>query len=224
MAALALDNAVAAYGDVRVLEGITLRVAHGEHVALVGGSGAGKSTLLNLLYAPDRDDIALIPQDLGLVPALSVFHNVYMGQLAHRGRLYSLINLIRPFRREVDAVRAICDDLGLAEKLWSPVAELSGGQRQRTAVARAVYQDGDILLADEPVSALDRPRAEQVMETLTQRYATSVAALHDVELALRFTTRIIGIDAGRIVLDAPSNTLRRDDLAPLYAGELEAAE
>lgn len=221
MSALILRDAGASYGDVQVLDGVTLTINHGEHVALVGGSGAGKSTLLSLLFDRKRRDLAVVPQDLGLVQTLSVFHNVYMGRLAAHGTLYNMANLVRPFAREVAGVRAVLEPLGLADKMWAAAGELSGGQRQRTAVARTLYQAGDILLADEPVSALDGPMAEIVMQALTHSYRTAVLAMHDVEMALRYTHRVIGIDKGCIVLDRPSATLTPRDLTPLYMGEEE---
>jgi phosphonate transport system ATP-binding protein len=188
-------------------------------VALVGRSGAGKSTLLSLLFDPGRTDLAYMPQDLGLVQSLSVFHNVYMGRLATNRTWYNLANLVWPFRSEQEAICAVLEPLGLGNKLWAPVGELSGGQRQRTAVARVLYQPATVLLADEPVSALDGLQSQRVMQTLTDAFETSVLALHDMELALRYTDRVIGIDNGGIALDAPTSRLTKDDLMPLYEGE-----
>jgi phosphonate transport system ATP-binding protein len=219
MTALALEDACAVYDGVRVLDGITLSVEPGEQIALVGGSGMGKSTLLRLLYDRERRDIALMPQELGLVQTLSVFHNVYMGRLAKHGTLYNLRTLIRPPRREIDVIEGILDGLGMADKLWAPVGQISGGQRQRVSVARALYQDGDVLLADEPVSALDQHTAHIVMDAITQHYTTAVIAMHDVDLALGYTQRVIGLDGGCIALDRPSGELDRTALAPFYRGE-----
>lgn len=214
--AFTLDGATASYGRQRVLGPVSLTIEEGEQVALVGHSGAGKSTLLSLLFDPRRRDLALLPQELGLVPTLSVFHNVYMGRLAEHGTAYNLANLVRPFPRELAAVRKVLEPLGLGGKLRARAGELSGGQRQRTAIARALYQNAGILLADEPVSALDLTRAEQVMNTLAATYPTRVIAMHDVELALRHTGRIVGIDNGQIVLDEPSSRLSVQDLMSLY--------
>lgn len=214
--AFTLDGASAGYGKQRVLGPVSLIVDTGEQVALVGRSGAGKSTLLSLLFDHKRRDLALLPQELGLVPTLSVFHNVYMGRLAAHGTLYNLANLIRPFAHERAAVRKVLEPLGLAGKIEARAGELSGGQRQRTAVARALYQNAGILLADEPISALDLTRAEQVMAALAAAYPTTVIAMHDVELALRHTGRIVGIDDGEIVLDELSCRLSVHDLLPLY--------
>lgn len=223
MTAFALERLSAAYGEKRVLGPLTLHVARGEKVALIGHSGAGKSTLLGLMFDRQRRDIALMPQDLGLVQTLSVFHNVYMGRLAAHSTLYNLANLVRPMRREVARICEILESLDLADKLWAAAGELSGGQRQRTAVARALYQPASVLLADEPVSALDGPRAEAVMQQLSQHFETTVIALHDVELALRHSDRIVGIRDGGIALDAPSHRLNASELQAFYAAPPPAA-
>lgn len=219
MDVLALEQASATYGGQRAVGPVSLCVRQGERVALVGRSGAGKSTLLSLLFDPRRHDVAWMPQQLGLVQTLTVFHNVYMGRLAAHGTWYNLANLARPFEREVTAVRSVLEPLGIAAKMWSRVGELSGGQCQRTAVARVLYQGADVLLADEPVSALDLARAEDVMKALTGAHGTTVIAMHDIELALRHCDRIVGIDQGRIALDEPSARLSVRDLLPLYAYE-----
>jgi len=188
----------------------------------VGRSGAGKSTLLSLLFDPKRRDLALMPQELGLVQTLSVFHNVYMGRLAVHSTWYNIANLVRPFEREVTAVSGVLAALGMEGKIWSRVGELSGGQRQRTAVARALHQQANVLLADEPVSALDVTRADDVMGAITNAYQTAVIAMHDVELALRHCSRIVGIDHGRVALDEPAKRLNAQDLMPLYDYERAA--
>ncbi len=216
MGALTLDQAYADYGGTTVLGPIDLHIKPGEHVALVGRSGAGKSTLLSLLHDRRRRDIALIPQNLGLVDTLSVFHNVYMGQLPAHSGVYNLINLIRPFRRQVLAVTAVLEQLDMASTLWTRAGELSGGQRQRVAVARSLFQDGDVLLADEPVSALDGPRSEAVMQALTSQYATTIIAMHDLDLARRYASRLIGIQNGIIALDSPTVSVSSNALNALY--------
>ena len=153
---------------------------------------------------------------LGLVNALPVFHNVFMGQLDAHPTWYNTLTLIRPFSRDLATVRALLKDLSMPEKIWVPTASLSGGQRQRVAIARAVFRKTDMLLADEPVSALDGPMSHLVMELISKRFATSVVALHDVELALQYCTRIVGIQDGQIALDEHSERLTSADITPLY--------
>jgi len=216
MVALALEDVSASFGGTPVLGPLSITVATGEKVALVGKSGAGKSTLLSLMFEDARVPVSYVPQALGLVDTLSVFHNVFMGRLSENPTWYNLANLVYPFQRERQAIAPILDRLGLSEKRRAAAGELSGGQRQRTAVARAVYQNARLLLADEPVSALDGPLAHVVMQTLTETYDTTVIALHDVELALQYCDRIVGIKGGVIVLDQASSRLSADDLAPLY--------
>lgn len=216
MSTLALTGARADYGGQPVLGPLDLDIAAGERVALVGRSGAGKSTLLALLHDRERRDIALMPQDLGLVETLSVFHNVYMGRLAHHSAAYNLANLIRPFRREVMAVTAVLERIDMTETLWARTGELSGGQRQRVAVARTLFQAGSVLLADEPVSALDGPRAERVMEALTEQYETAVIAMHDLQLARRFAGRLVGIRNGLIAMDVSADAVETEALDALY--------
>ncbi|MDI5932742.1 ATP-binding cassette domain-containing protein [Halomonas kalidii] len=214
---LALHDAVAAYGETRVLGPLSLTLARGERVALVGRSGAGKSTLLSVMYDRWRDQgAALMPQDLGLVATLSVFHNVYMGRLDRHPWWRNLLTLVRPRQADVAEIDALLTRLGLDAKLWTPCGELSGGQRQRVAVARVIHQGGGMLLADEPVSALDGPLSEVVLTGLTEAYPTAVLAMHDVELALRYCTRVIGIQDGAIAIDQPSQRLAATDLLTLY--------
>jgi len=213
---ISLQEAHVSYDNSFSLATTTLAVQRGEKVAIVGKSGAGKSTLLRLLYEKHPDYAALVPQDDGLVETLSVFHNVYMGQLAKHSSWYNLLNLVRPFPNRVTEVQAILKNLSLTEKCFSPVASLSGGQRQRTAVARGIYQGGEVLLADEPVSAVDETQSEKILLLLSQHFSTIVVALHDTQLALNCCDRIIGLKAGVITLDKPSESLSAAELQQLY--------
>ncbi|MGE0253768.1 MAG: ATP-binding cassette domain-containing protein [Alphaproteobacteria bacterium] len=213
----ALADARVAYGGVEVLRGVTLTIDAGERVALIGKSGAGKSSLLRLLHAQRRERTALVPQDLGLVRTLSVFHNIYMGRLAHHSALYNIANLVRPLPREVAAVRTLTEALDLSEKLFAPAGSLSGGQQQRVAVGRALHFGGDALLADEPVSALDPQRTRDVLRMVIDRHPTVVIAMHDIPLLLELATRVIGIADGRVVLDAPTAGLPAGEIAPFVA-------
>ncbi|MEO9587974.1 MULTISPECIES: ATP-binding cassette domain-containing protein [Marinobacter] len=216
MSGFDLSGLTASFGGERVIGPLSLSVREGERVGLVGRSGAGKSTLIRLVYEQVERLAALVPQDLGLVNALPVFHNVYMGRLDAHGNWYNMVTLVRPFTRDSRDVKSLLSELGMTEKAWMPTASLSGGQRQRVAIARALYRQSGLLLADEPVSALDGPLAHQVMALLRERFKTSVIALHDVELALEYCTRIVGIQDGQIALDEPSEKLTPADIAPLY--------
>lgn len=211
-----LENATVRYNGKDVLKEVSFAVGRGERVALVGKSGAGKSSLLKLLYEQKRDDTALIPQELGLVRTLTVFHNVYMGRLHRHSAWYNLVNLIRPMGREVDAVRRVIRGLGLEDKIMEPVGELSGGQQQRTAVGRAVHQNNPVLLGDEPVSALDGHQARDVLESINAAHETVVLAMHDVRLAIAYTDRVIGLKDGRVVMDQPTSGMVPSDFDRLY--------
>ncbi len=211
-----LKDANAGYDGRPVLSNVSLRIEKGERVALVGRSGAGKSTLLALLYRQRRQGSALIPQDPGLVKTLSVFHNIFMGRLHRNGAWYNLLNLARPMRREIEQIEPIVVRLGLEDEMFTPAGALSGGQQQRTAVGRALYQQGDVVLGDEPVSAVDGHQARTVLDAITQAHETVVLAMHDVDLALGYTDRIVGLNGGRVVMDEPSAGLTRGDLDALY--------
>jgi phosphonate transport system ATP-binding protein len=199
-----------------VLHEVSLTISAGEKVALLGVSGAGKSTLLETLRLQQPMRSAWCPQQGALVPMLSVFHNIYMGALDRHSALYNLGNLIRPRRAELEQVGAIATELGIADKLRTSIDRLSGGQAQRTALGRALYSQRQILLADEPVSSVDEQQAEALLRLALTRHQTAVVALHDRELALHCCDRIIGLQAGQIVLDASSRDLAVSDLDPLY--------
>ena len=211
-----LTNEDLGYDGDTVLRGISITVSDGERVALVGESGAGKSTLLSVLQNRHNGNAALIPQDLGLVRNLSVFHNVFLGSLNRHSTAYNLMNLAWPRPREVERVRPIVERLGLADKLFERAGALSGGEQQRTAVCRALFQGGNAVLGDEPVSAIDNRQSRVVLDALTETFETVILAMHDVDLALGYSTRIIGIKDGGIALDAPAGDLTRPDLDFLY--------
>ncbi|WP_342154135.1 ATP-binding cassette domain-containing protein [Methylorubrum sp. SB2] len=213
---IVLANASAAYRGRTVLAGIDLTIRAGERVALLGRSGAGKSTLIGLIHAQRAGDIALVPQAAALVRTLSVFHNVYMGRLDRRSTLHNLRNLVRPAKADVEAVRGALARVDLGDAQWARAGELSGGQQQRVSVARALYNGRPILLADEPVSALDRRQGAAILERLAETHATLIVALHDVPLALAQTDRIVVLDAQKIVLDAPARDLDAGTLARFY--------
>jgi len=216
MPELEFNGLTASFEGERVVGPLSLHIEDGEHVALVGKSGAGKSTLIKLMYEQVEHQASLIPQELGLVNALPVFHNVFMGRLHRYPLWYKTWTLIRPFTKDRTTVGALLQELAMPEKLWVTAASLSGGQRQRVAIARAIYRQSPLLLADEPISALDGLLAHHVMEYLTDHFSTSVIALHDVDIALRYCHRIVGIQDGRVALDAPARELTPADIMTLY--------
>ncbi|MDA0785835.1 MAG: ATP-binding cassette domain-containing protein [Proteobacteria bacterium] len=216
MPVLDLAGVPAGYQGRPVLEDVHLRIEPGERIAIVGESGAGKTTLLRLIREHCAAPTAIIPQDLGLVQALSVFHNVYMGQLHKHSSIHNLRTLFWPAAHDVDAVREILEPLRLSGEIFAAVRRLSGGQQQRTAVARALFNDAAILIGDEPVSAVDDHQAREILSLAGVRKETVIVALHDRVLALSFADRIIGLKDGKISLDTLTAGLRPGDLDGLY--------
>ncbi|MEX2290721.1 MAG: ATP-binding cassette domain-containing protein [Mycobacteriales bacterium] len=226
----------------RIMVGpVSLVLAAGETVALVGPNGAGKTSLLRLLAGQlppasgrvsvgGRDlpaltgrrelprRVGLLPQALDLVPQLSVRHNVQAGALGRWGLLRSLAALLLPL--EHPAARVAAERVGLAERWQQRVAELSGGERQRVALARLLVQDPALLLADEPVAALDPGRADDLLGLLCTTARADgralVVSLHSPELAQRHVDRIVGLRAGQVVFDLPTAGVTRDLLDRLY--------
>ena len=240
-----VDSVELRFGALTALADVSLSVAAGEHVALIGPSGAGKTTLLRLLNgsvradrgqvavgerpladltAPDlralRAQVAVVHQDLRLVPNLRASQNVLGGGLGRQGFWSSLRTLVRPSRRELEAAHAILERVGVGEALFQRVDRLSGGQQQRVAIARALYQRPRLLLADEPVASVDPARARDVVELLVRLAAedgvTLVMSLHNLELAREFFPRVVGLRAGRVVLDAHPGAVAADRFRELY--------
>ena len=207
------------YGEKIVLQPFRLCINKGQHIAVLGASGAGKSTLLKVIFdycKTTAQQTALIPQDLGLVENLSVFHNVYIGRLDRYSTLSNLINLAIPRFCVRKEVKSILGRLSLDDKLLSICGELSGGQQQRIAIARAVFRQAPVLIADEPVASLDQHQAETALKLMIDHHTNSIMALHNTDQAVRYCDRIIGITDGNITLDAPTAQLNSQDLADIY--------
>ncbi|RRV04221.1 ATP-binding cassette domain-containing protein [Pseudomonas sp. v388] len=226
------------------LQGVQLDIAKGERVAIIGPSGAGKTTLLNLLASalpPSagqlnvlganpwqlssrqrqrlRSRIALIHQAPPLPPRQRVVTAVLAGKLGQWGLGKSLLNLLHPL--DVPGARAVLARLDLADKLFDRCQQLSGGQLQRVGIARALYQAAELLLADEPVSAMDPRLADHTLALLCEHAVTHnvtlIASLHAVDLALAHFPRIIGVRDGRIHFDLPAGAVETRHLDTLYA-------
>jgi len=211
-----LQSEAAHYQGVKTLHDIDLHIKQGEKLALLGKSGSGKSTLLKLIYERYPNNTALVPQDYGLVKHLSVYHNVFMGRLDQHTTWFNLINLIRPWKDQVSAVQLILSRLQLKDQLFQPVGKLSGGQQQRVAIARSLFQQGQLLLADEPVSSIDKEQSKLVLSQLRNSFPTMILAMHDTQLALDFCDRIIGLKKGKILFDQPSSSLTANELQTLF--------
>ncbi len=214
---ITLDNHSFGYGTKTVLHEISLQVEGGEQIAVIGPSGAGKSTLLARLYQLLTPGAAYIHQQYSLVHQLSVFHNIYMGRLDQNHLLYNLLNLIQPQRRELQQIKSIAEQLGLADLLRQRVDTLSGGQQQRVAVGRALYRGSPVILADEPVASIDPHQGATVLKQLMSTDRTTITALHSVTFAKRFATRIIGLKNGRLLFDAAADKVTEHQIQHLYA-------
>lgn len=231
---------------VDALRNIDVQIGAGEQVAIIGPSGAGKSSLLNLLATalkPSSGDIEVLGERawhlsahqrqrlrarIGLVhqappipPRQRVITAVLAGKLGQWSLGKSLLNLLHPL--DVAGARAALARLDLGDKLFAHCQQLSGGQLQRVGIARVLYQAPEILLADEPVSAMDPVLAGHTLSILSrharEHNVTLVASLHAVELALAHFPRIIGLRDGQILFDCPSDQVSRDKLDALYANE-----
>lgn len=241
--AIELDGVTVRYAATVALSAVSLTVAPGERVGVIGPSGAGKSTLIGLLngivaassgqvrvFGQDparasgpelrrhRARVGTVHQHLALVGPLRVIHNVNAGRLGTWSLPASLWSLVRP--QGVPEARTALARVGLAERLFDRTDTLSGGQQQRVALARVVLQDPDLILADEPLAALDPALSVEMLTLLTAIVAdhprTLVASLHNFELARRFCDRLVGLQGGCILFDLPAGDVDDALAARLY--------
>lgn len=232
------------YGNTPVLSDLNLGINKGEFVGIIGLSGAGKSTLLSSLigsisifsgeyrvmeYALPgiskkhlrklRSRIGFIFQGYNLVNRLSVLHNVTSGMLGGMSLLRALLKWYS--LEELSRAYEYMHIVGLEDYALQRSDALSGGQRQRVAIARALAQQPDILLADEPVAALDPKSAAQVMDILREinlKYGvTIIANLHHLDFARKYCGRILGIAAGGIIFDDSPAMLNKKEIERIYS-------
>ncbi|WP_430396292.1 phosphonate ABC transporter ATP-binding protein [Ferrovibrio sp.] len=232
----------------RALDKINLVIQPGEMVALIGASGSGKSTLLRHvagLMQGDRDaqaqvavngrmvqqagklgrsiretraGIGFVFQQFNLVGRLPVITNVLAGNL---GRLPLWRSLLRWFTDEQrrDAVQALAR-VGIAQCAFQRASTLSGGQQQRAAIARALVQKADVILADEPIASLDPESSRRVMAALAEINrsdgVTVVVSLHQVDFALKYCRRVVALRDGRVMYDGPAASVTAAMLRDLY--------
>ena len=225
------------------LKPLSLTIAPGEQVAVIGPSGAGKTTLLHALACALkpaagrlrldgvepwtlpvahlqrlRGRLFLAPQTPPLPPRQRVITAVLAARLPRQSLWRSLRSLLYP--DDIPGAHRALARFDLAPKLWERVDRLSGGERQRVGLARALLAPATLWLVDEPLSALDPTRAQQAIATLTQaareHEVTLVATLHQVDVATRFA-RVIGLRDGELAFDLPGSEVTRTRLTPLYA-------
>ena len=230
---------------VKGLKNVNLTIDQGEFVAIIGLSGAGKSTLIRTInrmiditegqlivdgvdvmtlhgksMRRFRRKIGMIFQSFNLVTRSTAIKNVLTSMVPDMGFFRVLLGL---FTREqkMQALEAL-DKVGILDKAYTRCDQLSGGQQQRVALARTLNQSPSIILADEPVAALDPVTAHQVMsdfKRINEELNISVLInIHHVDLALKYATRVIGIRAGEIVYDGPSSQVTQAVLDSIYNG------
>ena len=233
------------------LKNISLEINQGEFVAIIGLSGAGKSTLLRTINRMHdisegsltvngqevndltgkslrkfRRKVGMVFQSFNLVTRTTVINNVLTSRVPDMPLWKSIIGLYSK-EDKIIALEAL-DKVGILDKAYVRADQLSGGQQQRVALARTLAQKPEIILADEPVAALDPITAKQVMDDfkkINKELNMSVLInIHHVDLALKYADRVIGIKAGEIVYDGPSTEVDSEVLKQIYGRELEADE
>ena len=230
----------------RALKQVSLRLAAGEQLAVIGPSGAGKTSLLRVACTSVRPSVGRVealtlnPWQLGagalrrlrarigmvhqappIPPRLRVVTAVLAGRLGTRTTGRALASLLYP--ADIVGAREVLARLDLADRLFDRCDRLSGGQLQRVGIARVLYQRPELLLADEPVSALDPVLADAAVGQLVAQAeasgATLMASLHAVDLALKWFPRIVGMREGEVVFDVPAREVSPSMLHELYAAE-----
>ena len=239
-----MKNLTLGYKKEKILKDVDVKVKKGEFIGIIGPSGAGKSTLLmsvtggikvfngdfevldynlknikkkNLIKL--REQIGVIFQGYNLVNRLSVMDNVISGMLKDIPIARAIIKLYK--NKEIKKAKEYMDIVDITKHSAKRCDELSGGQRQRVAIARALAAEPKIILADEPVSALDPKSAKKVMgilQKVNETYGVTVIAnLHHLEYAKKYCTRIIGVNNGEIVFDDSSDKLTSEIVEKIYA-------
>ncbi len=227
------------------MDHISLTIKDGEYVCIIGLSGAGKSTLLrsvnrlNEITDGDilidgksitkagkkelreiRTHIGLISQQFNLVKRSTVQKNILSGKLGTYGTLRSIFGIFS--KEDYEKVNEVLAKVGLSDKLQSRCDELSGGQQQRVCIARTLFQDASIILADEPVASLDPVTSNKVLTDLKMINETMgrtiLVNIHSVELAKHYATRIIGLQDGKLVFDGTPEELTDEKLKAIYKG------
>ncbi len=238
-----------AKGD-KALDAVDLAVPSGQVLGLIGPSGAGKSTLIrcvNRLVEPSagrihlgetevtglgraglrriRRRMGMIFQEYALIERLTVMENVLSGRLGYVGFWRSFLR--RFPQADIDRAFAVLDRVGLTEHVDKRADALSGGQRQRVGIARAVVQEPDLLLVDEPTASLDPKTSRQIMrlivEVCAERQLAAIVNIHDVALAQMFVQRIVGLRRGKVVFDGAPDRLTPAVLTEIYGEEDWAA-
>ena len=233
-------------GVTKALTGISFSVDEGEFVSIIGPSGSGKSTVLRCInklvdatqgiITFDGHDIiradkkemrqvrkrtGMIFQHYNLVDRLSVIENVLHGRLGHKSAISGAAGVYT--EQEKQNAFEILAKLGLSEQAYKRCDELSGGQKQRVGIARAIMQNPRLILCDEPIASLDPSSSKIIMDHLRNinetMNITCILNLHQVDVAMKYSKRIIGITTGRIVYDGPPDKLTKSKIHEIYQSE-----
>lgn len=223
------------------LNDVSLRVHEGDFIMLLGLSGSGKTTLLrciNFLQKPTsgsiffmgteikdkksitfaRKKIGMIFQNFNLIEQLTVLQNVLCGRLSYANKILSCLKMFSA--DDIDIALDCIRQVGLEDKAYTKTKHLSGGQRQRVGIARALTQKPALLLADEPVASLDPRTSRQVLDILKEinkKYGiTTVISNHNLNLALEYGDRIVGLKNGEVVLDKTKEKIADSEISALY--------
>ena len=227
-------------GGTEALRGVNLNVKKGEFLTILGPSGSGKTTLLrsinglekiekgNILFEKEEINNFSLPevqkktgmifQDFNLVNNLSAINNVLTGLLNSSSKFFSMFYLFTK-EQKLKALQAL-ETVGLLHKAYNRVDELSGGQRQRVGIARAIIKRPILLLADEPVASLDPKAADLIMSLLKKinkdYNITVVCNLHQVDLAMKYSDRIVGLLEGQIMFDQVASNVEKKSINQIY--------
>lgn len=234
--------------DALALSDVHFSVHEGEFVSIIGPSGAGKSTLLrcinrmidassgeitfdnmNVMNLKKKDlktlrtKIGMIFQHYNLVNRLSVIENTLHGNLGKKSALAGVLGLYS--QKEKEQAVNILHVLGLDEHIYKRADQLSGGQKQRVGIARALIQNPRMLLCDEPIASLDPNSAKIIMDHLrnisTTMGITVLVNLHQVDVALKYSDKIIGINHGQVVYNGSPKNITKEDIQRIYGSEAE---
>ncbi|PLY05254.1 MAG: phosphonate ABC transporter ATP-binding protein [Arcobacter sp.] len=238
-----MKNLTLGYKKEKILNDVDLKIKKGEFIGIIGPSGAGKSTLLMSItggikvfdgkfevldfdlenikkknLTKLREQVGVIFQGYNLVDRLSVLDNVISGMLKDIPLTRAIIKLYK--KKELEKAKEYMDIVDITKHSLKRCDELSGGQRQRVAIARALAAEPKIILADEPVSALDPKSAKKVMGILkkvNEIYGVTVVVnLHHLEYAKEYCDRIIGVNDGRVIFDDNSENLTDKLVEKIY--------
>ena len=223
------------------LKGVNLKINKGEFVSILGRSGSGKTTLLRSINGLEKasggeiyldnkqvnfetinevqNKTGMIFQEFNLVNNLSAINNVLTGLLNSSNKFLSLFYLFSKDQK-IDALKSL-ETVGLLEKSYNRSDELSGGQRQRVGIARAIIKKPLLLLADEPVASLDPKAADLILSLLkkiNKEYGTTILCnLHQVDLAKKYSDRVVGLVDGKVIFNEKSNDIDKNYLEKIYA-------